>query len=101
MHIPDHHTKLHKVEKIIVHPDYNPNTHDNNIALVRLVKPFEYSERIQSICVADDSFNINAAPECYIGGFGTELLCKCSTLCKTYKHSTDCSSALFVDTIVF
>jgi secreted trypsin-like serine protease len=37
------------VDRIVIHPDYNPDTYENDIALIRLKSPLVYSASIQPI----------------------------------------------------
>ena len=44
---------------------------DNDMALLKLAEPVEYSEFIQPICLAEESFSLTIdAVECYTSGWG-------------------------------
>jgi hypothetical protein len=39
------------VNRIILHSNYNPNNHDNDIALLEMRQPITFREHIQPICI--------------------------------------------------
>merc|ERR1712048_452668 len=64
-----------EVEKIIPHPEYNTETINNDIAIIKLLKPLKMSKSIQVACLPD---SLKDAPvtvegdniDCYITGWG-------------------------------
>ena len=54
---------------IRVHPDYDPNTFDNDIALVPMVQPVQYTNDIRPACLADEA--PADGTEVVISGWGT------------------------------
>ena len=56
-------------KEFFTHPNYNPVTMENDIALVRLPKSIRFTNRIKPICLADDPPVIGK--ECFIAGWGT------------------------------
>ncbi|XP_023207560.1 suppressor of tumorigenicity 14 protein-like [Xiphophorus maculatus] len=59
-----------KLKQIIPHPNYNPNTFDNDIALMELDTPIEYSDYIQPICLPTADYKIPAGQNVWITGWG-------------------------------
>lgn len=53
------HLVTRHVDKIVLHPDYNTITRDNDIAVVRLNSPVEFTDFIRPVCLAagDSVFN--------------------------------------------
>lgn len=39
------------VKRIRLHSNYNPNNHDNDIALLEMHRPIKFQEHIQPICI--------------------------------------------------
>ena len=56
-------------KEFFTHPNYNPVTMENDIALVRLPKSIRFTNRIKPICLADEPPVIGK--ECFIAGWGT------------------------------
>ncbi|XP_064629748.1 deleted in malignant brain tumors 1 protein-like [Lineus longissimus] len=57
-----------QVSKIIVHKDYNENTVDNDIALLKLAKPATMSAYVDTVCLP--SMEVPADTNCYTTGWG-------------------------------
>lgn len=72
--VPDPNSRVHKVDKIIVHAAYDAFALVNDIALVRVTQSIEYTDYIRPVCVADSSYDIANAVECYISGWGADTL---------------------------
>jgi len=60
--------KVYQVEKVIVHPGYNPNVLNNDIALLKLSAPVAFNKFVSPICLPE----VGAEPgtECFITGWG-------------------------------
>ncbi|XP_061613070.1 prostasin [Phyllopteryx taeniolatus] len=58
------------VAQIIVHPQYNSVTFQNDVALMRLSSPITYSDYIRPICMASNSSHFNNATRCWGTGWG-------------------------------
>ena len=56
------------VDRTIVHPRYNPETHDNDIMMVHLKNPVKFSKKIQPLPLKNDCSEEN--PNCQILGWG-------------------------------
>ncbi|KAM8804035.1 transmembrane protease serine 12 [Rhynchonycteris naso] len=65
------HTKIIKVKAIIIHPYFNLETYENDIALFRLKEAVRYNDYIQPICLPFNvSQNLDRNTKCIIGGWG-------------------------------
>ncbi|XP_071959544.1 uncharacterized protein [Antedon mediterranea] len=58
-----------EVVGVYSHPEYNPTTLTNDIALLRLAKPVDYNSFIQPACYGED---FEAGTECAIAGWGSD-----------------------------
>ncbi|XP_068456795.1 transmembrane protease serine 2 [Clinocottus analis] len=58
------------VKKIISHAKYNSQTHNNDIALLKLNAPLKFSSRVQPVCLPNSGINISAGHEGWITGWG-------------------------------
>ncbi|KAI5092892.1 serine protease 56, partial [Silurus meridionalis] len=59
-----------KVNRIIVHPKFNPKTFNNDIALVELSSPVVLSERVMPVCLPSDTEPPSGEP-CLVAGWGS------------------------------
>ncbi|XP_066219332.1 transmembrane protease serine 12 [Saccopteryx leptura] len=65
------HTKIIKVKAIIIHPHFNLETYENDIALFHLKEAVRYNDYIQPICLPFNvSQNLDRNTKCIIGGWG-------------------------------
>ena len=55
----------------VVHPEYDESTLKNDIALVRLVEPVEFSDYVRPVCLATSSNETADYRRCWIAGWGT------------------------------
>ncbi|XP_062894201.1 transmembrane protease serine 5-like [Mobula hypostoma] len=58
------------VDKIIHHNDYNDDTHDYDIALMKLRKPIIFTATVKAICLPKYNQQIIPGKECWISGWG-------------------------------
>ncbi|XP_023303877.2 serine protease grass-like [Lucilia cuprina] len=74
------------IETIILHPEYNANTLENDIALIRLVRSVEFQSHIKPVCLPIDAGTTNEIPTDQIvagwgvteKGYASEILLKAS-----------------------
>ncbi|XP_053341159.1 transmembrane protease serine 13b [Clarias gariepinus] len=59
------------IADIIIHELYNPNTHDNDIALLKLTQPINFTGMVQPVCLPAYDQVVLADTECWTTGFGT------------------------------
>ncbi|XP_018418368.1 PREDICTED: transmembrane protease serine 13 [Nanorana parkeri] len=71
------------VSAIIRHENYNADSDDYDVALIKLKNPFSYSASIQPACLPMINQNFNPNTKCWISGFG-----------KTVAASEDTSNLL-------
>ncbi|XP_030609762.1 chymotrypsinogen A-like [Archocentrus centrarchus] len=58
------------LEKVTCHPKYNSSTHENDICLLKLAAPVNFTENIQPICLASENSTFNSGTSSWITGFG-------------------------------
>ncbi|XP_028839290.1 transmembrane protease serine 13b [Denticeps clupeoides] len=59
------------VKQIITHENYNPETHENDIALLKLNSPVQYSDTIKPVCLPAFDQMLSPGANCSTTGFGT------------------------------
>ncbi|XP_039466216.1 serine protease 27-like isoform X2 [Oreochromis aureus] len=59
-----------RVDKIICHPDYRNLTLKNNICLLKLSTPVNFTDYIQPICLAAENSTFYAGTNTWLTGFG-------------------------------
>uniref|UniRef100_A0A3Q4BWB0 Peptidase S1 domain-containing protein n=1 Tax=Mola mola TaxID=94237 RepID=A0A3Q4BWB0_MOLML len=71
--IKEEHKMLGKlrVSRIINHPNYNPATQDNDIALLQLASTVQFTNYIKPVCLAAEGSVYSAGTNSYITGWGT------------------------------
>ena len=47
---------MHRVEKIIAHAEFDTETFDSNIALLKLEEPITFSEDVVPACLPEEDF---------------------------------------------
>lgn len=68
---PDSSQELN-VEKIVVHPDFQRRTHENNVALLILQKDAEYSDTVMPVCLPQPGQEF-AGAKCFVTGWGKDV----------------------------
>ncbi|KAG8006569.1 Transmembrane protease serine 9, partial [Nibea albiflora] len=58
------------VTQIINHPDYNPDTSDNDISLLKLSSPVTFTNYILPVCLAASGSTFNAGTNSWVTGWG-------------------------------
>ncbi|KAJ0015922.1 hypothetical protein NQD34_014212 [Periophthalmus magnuspinnatus] len=64
------HEVSRSVSQIIMHPDYNSTTFQNDIALMKLSSPITYTNYIRPVCLAAKSSIFHNGSECWATGWG-------------------------------
>lgn len=67
------HAQQRRVRRVIIHKDYLPSTFDNDIALLQLNRPLQFTSRVQPVCTftnktEEENMNFSA---CFISGWGS------------------------------
>lgn len=57
-------------EMIIMHPHYDPRTIQNDIALVKLSAPVNFTDYIQPVCLAAAHSNFSTGTKSWVTGWG-------------------------------
>ncbi|XP_068569885.1 transmembrane protease serine 9-like [Cebidichthys violaceus] len=58
------------LERIICHPSYNRQTNDNDICLLKLSAPVDFTDYIQPVCLASAGSTFHTGVSSYVAGFG-------------------------------
>jgi hypothetical protein len=58
------------VAEIIIHPDYNDLTNDNDIALLKLSSPVNFTNYIRPVCLAASDSVFNNGTDSWVTGWG-------------------------------
>ncbi|KAM3916890.1 transmembrane protease serine 9-like [Leptodactylus fuscus] len=69
--VPDNHTVISSVSRIIKHPWYTGVGSKGDIALVKLSSPVTYTKYIMPICLPSASVTLPCGMECWVTGWGT------------------------------
>ncbi|XP_075890473.1 chymotrypsin-like protease CTRL-1 [Nelusetta ayraudi] len=67
---PNPNEVVRTVSQVIVHPNYNDISFNNDIALMKLSSAVNYNDYIRPICLASSSSLFNNATTCWASGWG-------------------------------
>ncbi|KAG7504291.1 serine protease 27-like [Solea senegalensis] len=59
------------VSEVINHPDYDTNTNDNDICLLKLSSAVDFTDYIRPVCLAGSGAVFPAGTSCWVTGWGT------------------------------
>ncbi|XP_013366404.1 PREDICTED: transmembrane protease serine 5 [Chinchilla lanigera] len=76
------------LEKIILHPFYSAQSHDYDIALLRLQTPLNFSDTVGAVCLPAEEQRFPRGSQCWVSGWGHTD--------PSYSHSSD----MLQDTVV-
>ncbi|KAF7659545.1 hypothetical protein LDENG_00295830 [Lucifuga dentata] len=62
---------VRSVSKIVLHPNYDSKTNDNDIALLRLSSPVTFTDYIRLVCLAASGSKFNNGTDSWVTGWGT------------------------------
>ncbi|XP_068398085.1 transmembrane protease serine 11D [Eschrichtius robustus] len=60
------------VRTILIHNNYRPETHENDIALLQLDKEVAFTRNIHTVCLPEASQNIPPGSTAYVTGWGSQ-----------------------------
>ncbi|XP_067592280.1 transmembrane protease serine 11D isoform X1 [Pseudorca crassidens] len=61
-----------RIRTILIHNNYNPETHENDIALLQLDREVTFTRNIRTVCLPDASQNILPGSPAYVTGWGSQ-----------------------------
>ncbi|CAG6015707.1 chymotrypsin-like protease CTRL-1 [Menidia menidia] len=64
------HIQRRIIAKIFTHPNYNPSTFNNDIALLKLSHPAQMTNRVSPVCLASSMAVIHPGTQCVTTGWG-------------------------------
>ncbi|XP_029291196.1 acrosin isoform X2 [Cottoperca gobio] len=70
---PGDQTQIRSISEVKMHEDYNGRAHDNDVTLLRLSSPFNFTDYIQPVCTPHNDtheFILNFS-HCFISGWGS------------------------------
>jgi hypothetical protein len=59
-----------RVRHIVVHPEYSSSTMVNDIALIRVDRPFRFDSTVRRLCLPPLGYVPESGRRCYVGGWG-------------------------------
>ncbi|NWJ04775.1 TMPS2 protease, partial [Crypturellus undulatus] len=62
----------HGVQKVISHPDYDADSKDNDVALMKLESPLTFNDNVRAVCLPNPGMMFQPNQECWISGWGAE-----------------------------
>ncbi|XP_075287795.1 transmembrane protease serine 2 isoform X2 [Opisthocomus hoazin] len=62
----------YKVQQIISHSDYDTDSKDNDVALMKLETPLSFTDAVQPVCLPNSGMMFQSAQQCWISGWGAE-----------------------------
>ncbi|XP_077198874.1 transmembrane protease serine 2 [Paroedura picta] len=65
-------SKGHKVAKIISHPNYDSETKNNDVALMKLRSPLMFDDTIGPVCLPNPGMMFQPEQRCWISGWGAQ-----------------------------
>jgi len=60
----------HTVARVFLHPDFNLDTFDSDVALLRLNSPVSWSSTVSPVCLPPPDYEFHATTQCVITGWG-------------------------------
>uniref|UniRef100_A0A4X1TFH1 Transmembrane protease serine 2 n=1 Tax=Sus scrofa TaxID=9823 RepID=A0A4X1TFH1_PIG len=60
----------YRVAKVISHPNYDPKTKNNDIALMKLQTPMTFNDKVKPVCLPNPGMMLEPTQSCWISGWG-------------------------------
>lgn len=61
----------YRIEKVIVHPNYDSKTKNNDIALMKLQAPLTFTDKVKPVCLPNPGLLLEPTQACWISGWGS------------------------------
>jgi len=87
------HRVAHTVAKVFLHPDFNLDTFDSDVALLRLNTPVTWSSTVSPVCLPPPDYEFQSTTQCVITGWGVAGQTSSS-------HTTTASDACFISSFL-
>ncbi|XP_053271938.1 trypsin II-P29 isoform X2 [Pleuronectes platessa] len=71
---PNPHEVSRTIAQAECHPSYSTLTYENDICLLKLSSPVNFTDYIQPVCLADANSTVHSGHWSYVGGFGNTSL---------------------------
>uniref|UniRef100_A0A8C0C1G9 Peptidase S1 domain-containing protein n=1 Tax=Buteo japonicus TaxID=224669 RepID=A0A8C0C1G9_9AVES len=62
----------YRVQQIISHPDYDTDSKDNDVALMKLETPLSFTDTVRPVCLPNPGMMFQPDQQCWISGWGAE-----------------------------
>ncbi|XP_065597738.1 transmembrane protease serine 2 [Cyrtonyx montezumae] len=62
----------YRVQQIISHPDYDTDSKDNDVALMKLETPMHFTDTVRPVCLPNPGMMFEPNQQCWISGWGAE-----------------------------
>ena len=59
-----------RVAQVVIHPQYNDNTLDYDLALVQIRRPAKLSRFVHTICLPNEQIDFATGTMCHVTGWG-------------------------------
>uniref|UniRef100_A0A8C4VGJ3 Peptidase S1 domain-containing protein n=1 Tax=Gopherus evgoodei TaxID=1825980 RepID=A0A8C4VGJ3_9SAUR len=67
-----HYRSGSRVQKIISHPNYDSDSKNNDVALMKLQTPLSFTDTVAPVCLPNPGMMFQPDQQCWISGWGAE-----------------------------